>query len=64
MLQEEAVKATKHKEEKMKIPKPGEQEGMPQHQHCPPVQQSAAEIRTQSTMKSSRKKERKSLSET
>jgi hypothetical protein len=35
-LQEKAVEATKQKEEKMKKPKPEEQEGMPQRQHCPP----------------------------
>jgi hypothetical protein len=31
------VKATKQKEEKRKKPKPEKQEGMPQHQHCPPA---------------------------
>jgi hypothetical protein len=31
-----AVEATKQKEEKRKKPKPEEQEGVPQHQHCPP----------------------------
>jgi hypothetical protein len=30
------VEATKLKEEKRKTPKPQEQEGMPQHQRCPP----------------------------
>jgi hypothetical protein len=35
-LQEKAVEATKQKEEKRKKPKPEEQEGMPQHEHCPP----------------------------
>jgi hypothetical protein len=35
-LQEKAVEATKQKEEKRRKPKPEEQEGMPQHQHCPP----------------------------
>jgi hypothetical protein len=35
-LQEKAVEATKQKEEKRKKPKPEEQEGMPQGQHCPP----------------------------
>jgi hypothetical protein len=35
-LQEKAVEATKQKEEKKKYPKPEEQEGMPQRQHCPP----------------------------
>jgi hypothetical protein len=35
-LQEKAVEATKQKEEKRKKPKPEEQEGMPQHRHCPP----------------------------
>jgi hypothetical protein len=30
------VEATKQIEEKRKKPKPEEQEGMPQHQHCPP----------------------------
>jgi phage regulator Rha-like protein len=35
-LQEKAVEATKQKEEKRKNPKPEEQEGMQQHQHCPP----------------------------
>jgi hypothetical protein len=29
-------KATNQKEEKREKPKPGEQEGMPQRQHCPP----------------------------
>jgi hypothetical protein len=52
-LQEKAVEATKHKEEKMKKPKPEEHEGTPQRQHCPP--KSVAEIGTQSVMKSSRK---------
>jgi hypothetical protein len=33
------VEATKQKKRKKggKNPKPEEQEGMPQHQHCPPV---------------------------
>jgi hypothetical protein len=31
------VEATKQKEEKRGKPKPEEQEGMPQHQHCPPA---------------------------
>jgi hypothetical protein len=35
-LQEKAAKATKQNEEKRKQPQPEEQEGMPQHQHCPP----------------------------
>jgi hypothetical protein len=35
-LQEKAVEAIKQKEEKRKKPKPEEQEGMPQHLHCPP----------------------------
>jgi hypothetical protein len=35
-LQEKAVEATKQKEEKRKKPRPEEQEGMLQHQHCPP----------------------------
>jgi hypothetical protein len=35
-LQEKAVEATKQKEEKRKNPKPEEQEGMPQRQHCAP----------------------------
>jgi hypothetical protein len=36
-LQEKAVEATKQKKEgRRKKPKPEEQEGMPQHQHCPP----------------------------
>jgi hypothetical protein len=30
------VEATKQKEEKRKKRKPEEQEGMPQHRHCPP----------------------------
>jgi hypothetical protein len=47
------VEATKQREEKRKKPKPDEHEGMPQHQHCPPV--SVAEIGTQNAMKSSRK---------
>jgi hypothetical protein len=34
-LQEKAVEATKQKEEKREKPKPEEQEGMPQSQHCP-----------------------------
>jgi hypothetical protein len=29
-------RATKQKEENRKKPKPEEQEGMPQRQHCPP----------------------------
>jgi hypothetical protein len=29
------VEATKQNEEKREKPKPEEQEGMPQHQHCP-----------------------------
>jgi hypothetical protein len=33
----QAVEATKQKEEKMKKPKPEEQEGMPQCHHCPPA---------------------------
>jgi hypothetical protein len=41
------------KEERRKKSKPEEQEGMPQHQHCPPKRN--AEIRAQSAMKSSRK---------
>jgi hypothetical protein len=36
ILQEKAVEATKQKEEKRGKPKPEEQEGMPQRQHCPP----------------------------
>jgi hypothetical protein len=36
-LQEKAVQATKQKEENRKKPKPEEQEGMPQRQHCPPA---------------------------
>jgi uncharacterized membrane protein (DUF106 family) len=35
-LQEKAVEATKQKDETRKKPMPEEQEGMPQHQHCPP----------------------------
>jgi hypothetical protein len=36
VLQEKAVRADKQNEEKRKKPnKPEEQEGMPQHQHCP-----------------------------
>jgi hypothetical protein len=35
-LQEKAVEATKLKEEKRKKPKPEQQEGRPQRQHCPP----------------------------
>jgi hypothetical protein len=31
------VEATKQKEEKREKPKSEEQEGMPQHQHCPPA---------------------------
>jgi hypothetical protein len=34
-LPEKAVEATKQKEEKRKNPKPEEQEGVPQRQHCP-----------------------------
>jgi hypothetical protein len=34
-LQEKAVEATKQKEENKEIPKPEEQEGMPQDQQCP-----------------------------
>jgi hypothetical protein len=30
------VEATKQKEEKREKPKPEEQEGISQHQHCPP----------------------------
>jgi hypothetical protein len=37
VLQEEAVEATKQKEEKRKRLEPEEQEGMPQGQHCPPA---------------------------
>jgi hypothetical protein len=37
VLQEKAVEATMQKEEKRKKPKPEEQEGMPQHRHCPPA---------------------------
>jgi hypothetical protein len=38
LLQEKAVEATnKQKEETRKKPKPEEQEGMPQRQHCPLV---------------------------
>jgi hypothetical protein len=36
ILKEKAVEATKQKEERRKKPKPEEQEGMPQRQHCPP----------------------------
>jgi hypothetical protein len=35
IFQENAVEATKQKEEKRKKPKPEEQEGMPQRYHCP-----------------------------
>jgi hypothetical protein len=35
-LQEKALEATKQKEEKREKPEPEEQEGMPQHQYCPP----------------------------
>jgi hypothetical protein len=34
-LQDNAAETNKHKEERRKKPKPEEQEGMPQHQHCP-----------------------------
>jgi hypothetical protein len=34
ILNKKAVEATKQKEEKRKNPKPEEQEGMSQHQHC------------------------------
>jgi hypothetical protein len=53
-LQEKAVEAIKQKEEKRKKPKPGEQEGMPQRQHCPPEKR-RGDIGTHSAMKSSRK---------
>jgi hypothetical protein len=36
LLQEKAVEATKQKEEGKTKPKTEEQEGKPQHQHCPP----------------------------
>jgi hypothetical protein len=36
-LQEKAGQAIKQKEEKRKKPNPEEQEGMPQHRHCPPA---------------------------
>jgi hypothetical protein len=36
-VQEKAAEATKQKEEMRKKPKPEEQEGMPQRQHCPPA---------------------------
>jgi hypothetical protein len=36
-LQEKAAEITKQNEEKRGKPKPEEQEGMPQHQHCPPA---------------------------
>jgi hypothetical protein len=36
-LQEKVAKATKQKVERRKKPKSEEQEGMPQHQHCPPA---------------------------
>jgi hypothetical protein len=36
-LQEKAMETTKQKEEKREKPKPKEQEGMPQRQHCPPA---------------------------
>jgi hypothetical protein len=37
ILQEKSVEATKQKKKKRrKKPKPKEQEGMPQHQQCPP----------------------------
>jgi hypothetical protein len=36
ILQEKAMETTKQKEEKREKSKPEEQEGMPQHQHCPP----------------------------
>jgi hypothetical protein len=35
-LQEKAVETTKQKEAMREKPKPEEQEGMPQRQHCPP----------------------------
>jgi hypothetical protein len=47
------VEATKHKEEKREKPKLEEQEGMPQHQHCPRAKHHGD--RTQSTIKSCRK---------
>jgi hypothetical protein len=31
------VETTKEKEERRKIPKPEEKEGIPQHRHCPPA---------------------------
>jgi hypothetical protein len=37
LLQEKAVETTKQIEEKREKPKPEEQEGVPQHQHCPPA---------------------------
>jgi hypothetical protein len=36
-LTRKTAKATKQKAEKRGKPKPEEQEGMPQHQHCPPA---------------------------
>jgi hypothetical protein len=39
-LQEKAVEATKHKEEKKKTSKPEEQEGVLQRQHRPPEKRS------------------------
>jgi hypothetical protein len=36
VLQEKAAEAAKQEEEKREKPEPEEQEGMPQHQHCPP----------------------------
>jgi hypothetical protein len=35
--QEKAAETTKQNEEKREKLKPEEQEGMPQHQHCPPA---------------------------
>jgi hypothetical protein len=35
------VEATKQKEERRKKPEPEEQEGMPQHQHCPSAKRHA-----------------------
>jgi hypothetical protein len=37
LLTRKAVEATMRKEEKRKKPKPEEQKGMPQRQHCPPA---------------------------
>jgi hypothetical protein len=31
------METTKQKEERREKPKPEEQEGMPQHKHCPPA---------------------------